>query len=482
MNGIKDTQLFFSYFILLISLLKVTTVYAAEPSGEIHSMPVGKTLLTRGTVTSKRSSGIAILKRRSAIFEKDEIKVGENGRAQFRMMDQAIISVQENSILKIQNYKFNKEGNNNSVLIELLSGGLRTITGAIGKGNKEAYKLRTPLATIGIRGTDYEVELVPSGMYVAVWAGEINLQARLKSSCNMLVGRSQPYMFVFIDRLGKCEGLSQVPIVFTTGHSSEVAPVATKKQKNNSNSVAPVVPKKQNSVISNTVNPKPLVIEPLLQSVPTFEKLFQYSAFNINQNNSAEKVQVTSTTFDSSEPVFNVGLDIIESASGVVVNRFKQSVGGYDVSWGYWGATSNQLGSMVWATYKPTKFDLNATRTGSVSYDNVVDSLLSSSTGTENTLQVNMDVNFDTATVTNGTLQVDSSSETWFAVFDGEIDDGNLSLQLNGASVLSSELKDAEGFIVGDFIGEDADAIVGAFGLMEIDNEDNNVKGVFIVE
>ncbi len=480
MSGIKKNKVMLSCLMVIIFLSKFSIINAAETNTEIHPKQVGKALLTRASVTSKRASGIIVLKRRSAIFEKDEIRVGENGRAQFRMIDQALISVQENSVLKIQNYKYKKGGKNNSVLIELLTGGLRTITGAVGKGNKEAYKLRTPLATIGIRGTDYEVELVPSGMYVAVWNGEISLQSRLKNNCNMLVGRSQPYMFVFIDRLGKCKGLSQVPIIFTKGHSSDVASIASQKQNNII--AAAVATQKQNNVTSNTLHSEPLVIQPLLQSVPPLENLFKYSAYNINQNNPTEEVQATSTTFDSSKPIFNVGLGIIDSANGVVVNNFKQSVGGYDVSWGYWGATSQLPRGMTWATYRPTNFDQNVTRTGSFSYGNVVDSLLSSSAGTGNTLQVNMDVNFDSATVTNGRLQVDNAAETWVAVFDGEVKEGDLNLHLNGASVISSTVKDAQGFITGDFIGKNADAIVGAFGLREVDNKANHVEGVFIVK
>lgn len=44
-------------------------------------------------------------------------------------------------------------------MFSLLKGGLRTITGAIGKRKPDAYQLRTTVATIGIRGTNYGVLL-----------------------------------------------------------------------------------------------------------------------------------------------------------------------------------------------------------------------------------------------------------------------------------------------------------------------------------
>jgi hypothetical protein len=484
MNGIKKTELVLGFLLLMIILSNASIVSAAEKSS---AKQAGKTLLTRASVTSKRASGIVTLKRRSAIFEKDEIRVGKDGRAQFRMIDQALISVQENSVLQIQNYQYQSGGKNNSALLELLSGGLRTITGAIGKGNKKAYELRTPLATIGIRGTDYEVEIVPSGMYVAVWDGIIHLRARLKNGCNMLIGRSQPYMFVFIDRLGKCKGLPQVPDVFATGHSSNVAP-----------------PQRRNNVAGRTLRSRPLVLQPLVQSVPnpTNPTTFDYNAFNINQNNPSAEVAAKSTTFDSNDPTFKVGLDLINNTAGVPVSDFTQSVGGFPVSWGYWGDStttvaskdknssgSTQPNGIVWATYQSTNPNIVSTKTGSFTYDNMIDSLIKGggSGASVNNLQIGMDVNFDTGNVTNGTLSANTTSDTWIAVFDGKIENGDLDLDLNGASVVDSDTstaslpRDVSGFIAGDFVGDNAEAIVGAFGLSEDNNSANHIEGVFVV-
>ncbi len=63
----------------------------------------------------------------------------------------------------------------------LLKGGFRSITGAIGKEDKAAYRVRTPVATIGIRGTDYTAVFCSSdctggkrdGLYVSVAEGGV---------------------------------------------------------------------------------------------------------------------------------------------------------------------------------------------------------------------------------------------------------------------------------------------------------------------
>ena len=99
-----------------------------------------------------------------------------------------------------------------------------------------------------------------------------------------------------------------------------------------------------------------------------------------------------------------------------------------------------------------------------------------------------MDVNFDTGNVSNGALSANTPNDTWVAVFDGQIQAGDLELQMNGASAIdsypstASPARDASGFIAGDFVGPNAEAIIGAFGLSEDADPANHIQGVFIVE
>lgn len=475
MSGIKTKKILsiFASLFTLFMLVQPVIVVAKEKEA-------GKTLLTRGSVIGRRSTGSIKLKRRSLIFEKDVIHVGNNGRAQFRMVDQSLISLQQNSVLKIKKYHVKNGAVKGSVLLELLSGGLRTITGAIGKGNKKAYELRTPLATIGVRGTDYEVEIVPSGMYVATWEGTINLRSRLKSGCNMLVGRAEPYMFVFMDRLGNCSGLQQVPKVFKTGHSSNITTPKTRRLGT--------------KIADRTV------LEPLQQIFPV--QSFNHKGINIDQSHPRNKIVSNASSLSSSAPTFKVGQDLYQLADGGSVSNFKQSVGGFKVSWGFWNEFTNSQAArnsgslvdsnsqgMIWAAYDPTDMSIVSARTGTFRYENVTDSLLGSSAGQVNNLQIQMDVNFESGNVTNGALSANTHSDTWVAVFDGKITSGDLALQLNGVNVIdsntttSSPVRDASGYITGDFVGNNAEAIVGGFGFSE-DNtaSPNHIEGTFLVK
>jgi hypothetical protein len=93
--------------------------------------------------------------------EGDRIKTGAEARTQIRLSDGALISLRANSDYQIVAQKTGKG------LMEqagkLFSGWMRTVTGAIGDENPEAVKQETPVATIGIRGTTYQVIHMPEG-------------------------------------------------------------------------------------------------------------------------------------------------------------------------------------------------------------------------------------------------------------------------------------------------------------------------------
>lgn len=113
------------------------------------------------------------------INEKESILSGKFGSAQLRMIDDGIVAVRPDTALRIDEYKFaNKEDGTERGFFSLLKGGFRSITGLIGRGNKEHYGIQTPSATIGIRGTDHEtVHLttarpnLPEGTYNKVNTG-----------------------------------------------------------------------------------------------------------------------------------------------------------------------------------------------------------------------------------------------------------------------------------------------------------------------
>ena len=135
-------------------LLVVTTSAYAEVSGKIGYMS--------GALVAQRPDGtVKVMGPKAEVSEGDLLVTAKDSYAQVVMNDGTKMTMRPNSNLKIESYKFKQnEPQADAAVFRLLKGGFRTVTGLIGKrGNKDAYKLRTATATIGIRGTDFTSRL-----------------------------------------------------------------------------------------------------------------------------------------------------------------------------------------------------------------------------------------------------------------------------------------------------------------------------------
>ncbi|MCJ8313279.1 MAG: FecR domain-containing protein [Saccharospirillaceae bacterium] len=116
------------------------------------------------------------LSRRDKIYEGDRIITELNSTLQIRFIDKAMLALRENSEIIIEQYHATQGQQQEKIFMELLSGGFRTITGNFGKASKDGYEVKTPAASIGIRGTDYEAVLGFDGeLSLGVWSGGISV-------------------------------------------------------------------------------------------------------------------------------------------------------------------------------------------------------------------------------------------------------------------------------------------------------------------
>ena len=111
-----------------------------------------------GNVTATSPDGRSRALTRGADVQVGETISTQQGRAQMRFSDGAFVSLQPQTDFKIDNYVFEGRGSpNESAVMSLFKGGMRTITGLIGRTNRDGYRLQTSTATVGIRGTGYSV-------------------------------------------------------------------------------------------------------------------------------------------------------------------------------------------------------------------------------------------------------------------------------------------------------------------------------------
>ncbi|HXE37157.1 MAG TPA: FecR family protein [Azonexus sp.] len=120
------------------------------------------------------------------VFSGETVKTGPDGRAQLRFNDGAMVSLQPQTDFRLDNYHFTgQQDGQEKGLFSLLRGGLRTITGLIGKANRDNYQVTTSVATIGIRGTEYTISYIDSDT-ISLATGEGSIEVCNSAGCAIL--------------------------------------------------------------------------------------------------------------------------------------------------------------------------------------------------------------------------------------------------------------------------------------------------------
>lgn len=134
--------------------------------------PVGRVLFAIGDARSSGTS--APLKKGDAVLAGQSISTGANGHVHIRFIDEAFVSVRPNSELRVEQYDYDpRDARNNQVRFQLVQGVARLITGKAGQAAKDNFRLNTPVAAIGIRGTDFLVQANDQTTRVAVQQGAV---------------------------------------------------------------------------------------------------------------------------------------------------------------------------------------------------------------------------------------------------------------------------------------------------------------------
>ena len=188
----------------------------------VYAGLAGHVILTKGNVSAVSETGDSrSLKRRSKIMSGDIIKTGTGSSVQIRFIDKALMTIKANSEMNITEYQLEnpKEGGKEKALMRLVKGGFRTISGQIGKGDKSAYKVDTPAASIGIRGTNYEVQQESNGDFVmAVYSGGISVE---NESGSIELGLGSDFNFTRVAGKGAPKGLLIAPATLSENSATD---------------------------------------------------------------------------------------------------------------------------------------------------------------------------------------------------------------------------------------------------------------------
>jgi hypothetical protein len=160
-----------SYFIMFLIILIFS--YSASCFATPNALePVGRVVWVKGGFQAiQPNQAPRTLTQNAIIFLHDTLSTEEKSQAQIVFTDNTVMTFRENTKLYVDHYSFDPHSKKTSVgtyLMDLIEGGFRTITGLIAKNNPADYSVNTPVATIGVRGTDYEIvyDVTTGALYI----------------------------------------------------------------------------------------------------------------------------------------------------------------------------------------------------------------------------------------------------------------------------------------------------------------------------
>jgi hypothetical protein len=251
--------------LLLFVLAAVTPV-----AGFAQSAPAGTVTLLNGTA---QATGLSVpvhpLNKGDSIYPGDVVETAAGSYALIRFTDQGSVLLRPQSRFQVENYKYgaaapaaapapaapapqggalaplqaSSAGTGDSSFFRLLKGGLRAVSGLIAHADYGHYRMSTPVATMGIRGTDYEIAICDSGcasdpnitnvvpagkdlngaVLSGVNDGSIQVNSLVGSQGSVTLGPAQ-YCITLTD--GSQYLLNAIPALFASGSGTVVSGAA----------------------------------------------------------------------------------------------------------------------------------------------------------------------------------------------------------------------------------------------------------------
>ncbi len=160
--------------------------------------PVGRVVWIKGNSLKALmpNKEIRLLQKMSLIYLHDVLMTDDKTQAEIVFTDNTLMTFRPSTQFSIDQYAYKpkqKQGSVGKYMMTLLEGGFRTITGLIAKHHPSDYQINTPVATIGVRGTDYAVYLHNDQVYLGEYQGTPCATSGGKGLC---LNNKTPYGFV----------------------------------------------------------------------------------------------------------------------------------------------------------------------------------------------------------------------------------------------------------------------------------------------
>jgi hypothetical protein len=131
----------------------------------------GKVTRVKGEASAELGGKSRKLSEGAEIFVGETLKTGKDTRLEVVMIDEAKLTLGDNSRLVVEAYLFSEAGNSGKGSLKVVSGVFRAVSGKLGKVPGAPFQVKMQTATLGIRGTEFWGEQKKGDLLVALLGG-----------------------------------------------------------------------------------------------------------------------------------------------------------------------------------------------------------------------------------------------------------------------------------------------------------------------
>lgn len=135
----------------VLLLVAVAASAQTQRQGTLKAV-AGEVSLTQAGASRQATVG-------AGLRESDRIVTGRNASATLALRDGTIITAGPDTTMELAKVQFDATTQDGSVLVNLTQGVLRVVTGWLAKLHPEQVNIKTPTSVVGVRGTDFLVEV-----------------------------------------------------------------------------------------------------------------------------------------------------------------------------------------------------------------------------------------------------------------------------------------------------------------------------------
>lgn len=169
----------------------ILAAFAATGVGQIHAaQTVGTAAIIENAVsgTPEDASSATALHRGDGVYANERIETAKDSKAQLLFLDETVLSIAPESAVVLDKYVYDPERKVGTVVLDTVAGAFRFVGGVADTTPGSSYTVKTPVGTIGIRGTLFEWEVHGDHLWAMLREGAVDV-CLAGSQC---VGLTQP--------------------------------------------------------------------------------------------------------------------------------------------------------------------------------------------------------------------------------------------------------------------------------------------------